>query len=165
MAPGALPGARAGTAKGDRLAGWGTEGWGNERHEERSPGRVRFEELAADAVDELPEWVRQRLENVEVIVEDLPPPGQPGLLGLYEGVPLTKRHRYSGVLPDRITLFRRTIESQAAGDEDLKRSFATRSCTRSRTSSASRTTGSASLTATDLVVAGQMLVAASSSHP
>jgi predicted Zn-dependent protease with MMP-like domain len=93
----------------------------NERHDEGSPAKVRFEELAAEALDELPDWVRQRLDNVEVIVEDLPPPGQPGLLGLYEGIPLTKRHRYSGVLPDRITLFRRTIESQAAGDEDLKR--------------------------------------------
>ena len=99
----------------------GDRGLGIGRRDERSPASARFEELAAEALDELPEWVRQRLDNVEVLVEDLPPPGQPGLLGLYEGVPLTKRHRYTGVLPDRITLFRRTIESQAAGDEELKR--------------------------------------------
>jgi predicted Zn-dependent protease with MMP-like domain len=99
----------------------GDRGLGNGRGYGRSPASARFEELAAEALDELPEWVRKRLDNVEVLVEDLPPAGQPGLLGLYEGVPLTKRHRYTGVLPDRITLFRRTIESQAAGDEDLKR--------------------------------------------
>jgi predicted Zn-dependent protease with MMP-like domain len=95
-------------------------GGGGER-DRGSRARARFEELAAEALDDLPDWVRQRLDNVEVIVEDIPPRGQPGLLGLYEGIPLTKRQHYSGVLPDRITLFRRTIESQSAGDEDLKR--------------------------------------------
>jgi predicted Zn-dependent protease with MMP-like domain len=85
-------------------------------------GSAEFERLVAEALDELPEWVRERLENVEVLIEDLPPPGQPGLLGLYEGIPLTKRGSgYFGVLPDRITLFRASIERVAAGEEDLKR--------------------------------------------
>jgi predicted Zn-dependent protease with MMP-like domain len=58
---------------------------------ERSP-EERFMELAAEAVDRLPEWVHEAMDNVEVFVEDLPPPDQPGLLGLYHGVPLSKRH-------------------------------------------------------------------------
>ena len=48
-------------------------------------------ELAAEAVDGLPEWVHDAMDNVEVFVEDLPPSDQPGLLGLYHGVPLSKR--------------------------------------------------------------------------
>ena len=78
--------------------------------------RERFEELVAEALDELPEWVHERLDNVEVLVEERPP--RRGLLGLYEGIPLTRRGMgYAGVLPDRITLYRRTIERAARGDE------------------------------------------------
>jgi len=85
-------------------------------------GRARFEDLAADALAGLPEWVHRTMENVDVLVEDLPPRGQPGLLGLYEGIPLPRRGLgYAGVLPDRITLFRRNIEREARGsDERLK---------------------------------------------
>jgi len=77
--------------------------------------REWFEELTAEAIDDLPEWVRERLDNVDVLVEDEPPPGQPGLLGIYQGIPLTRRSSvsYSGVLPDRITLYRSTIEGVA----------------------------------------------------
>ena len=80
-------------------------------------------ELAAEATDDLPAWVHDRMENVEILVEDRPPPDQPMLLGFYEGVPLAKRgSHYSGTLPDRITLFRGTIERQARGsDERLRR--------------------------------------------
>jgi predicted Zn-dependent protease with MMP-like domain len=84
--------------------------------------RDRFEALVADAVDGLPEWVLQRLDNVEILVEERPPPGQPSLLGLYEGIPLTSRGLgYSGVLPDRITLFRRSIEAHARPGGDVRR--------------------------------------------
>ncbi len=83
--------------------------------------RERFEELVGEALDGLPPWVRQRLDNVEVLIEDSPPPGQSGLLGLYEGIPLTERGRgYFGVLPDRITLFRRNIERHARTEELLR---------------------------------------------
>jgi predicted Zn-dependent protease with MMP-like domain len=81
----------------------------------------RFEELAADALDGLPEWVRDRLENVEVLIEPDPPPQQPGLLGLYQGIPLTRRGvGYGGVLPDRITLFRSTIMAGARTEADVR---------------------------------------------
>jgi predicted Zn-dependent protease with MMP-like domain len=80
----------------------------------------RFQELVADALDGLPEWVSERLDNVEILIEDHAP--DPGLLGVYEGIPLTERGLdYAGVVPDRITLFRRNIERQAFGEESLKR--------------------------------------------
>jgi predicted Zn-dependent protease with MMP-like domain len=82
-----------------------------------------FEDLVAEAVASLPAWVHERLENVEVIVDDHPPDDDPDLLGLYEGVPLTERGLdYFGVLPDRVILFRSTIEAEAGDDsEALKR--------------------------------------------
>lgn len=82
----------------------------------------RFEELVAEALDGLPEWVAKRLDNVEVLIEEVPPSGDRGLLGVYEGIPLTKRGiDYAGVVPDRITLFRHNIEAHATDDRTLKR--------------------------------------------
>jgi len=87
--------------------------------------RRRFEELVAEALDSLPRWVLTRLENVEVLVEDRPPRGEPGLLGRYHGIPLTERDgRYAGVLPDTITLYRSTIEREARDDDQLRRTIA-----------------------------------------
>jgi len=83
--------------------------------------RARFDELVAEAIDSLPDWVLGRLENVEILVEDRPPRREPNLLGLYHGIPLTKRGAgYAGVLPDTITLYRRTIESVARDDDHLR---------------------------------------------
>ena len=84
--------------------------------------RERFEELVSGALDDLPEWVLDRMENVEVIVEDEPPEDDPGLLGRYHGIPLTRRGGgYGAVLPDTITLYRRTIEASARTDAELRR--------------------------------------------
>jgi predicted Zn-dependent protease with MMP-like domain len=81
----------------------------------------RFERLVAEALDGLPAWVRERLDNVEVLIEDDSPRGQ-HLLGLYEGIPLTERGAgYTWTLPDRITLYRRPIEQQAGPDEEAVR--------------------------------------------
>jgi predicted Zn-dependent protease with MMP-like domain len=78
----------------------------------------RFEEMIADAVDALPDWVHERLDNVELFVEDESPPGQ-HLLGLYEGVPLLHRGaNYTNVMPDRITLFKHPIEREGAFNEE-----------------------------------------------
>ena len=67
------------------------------------PGR--FEDMVVTALDGLPEDLGRLMRNVAVIVEH--DPGPPGLLGLYEGIPLTERTSdYAGVLPDRITIFR-----------------------------------------------------------
>ncbi|HEX6207379.1 MAG TPA: metallopeptidase family protein [Actinomycetota bacterium] len=84
--------------------------------------RRRFHELVDEAMGGLPAWVRERIENVAVIVEDEPPEDDPDLLGLYQGVPLTERGAdYFGVLPDRIRLFRRVIEEEAQSEEDVTR--------------------------------------------
>jgi predicted Zn-dependent protease with MMP-like domain len=80
--------------------------------------RRRFEALVADALDELPGWVHQAMDNVAVVVEDRSPDEDPDLLGLYEGIAKTERESYAGVLPDRITLFRSTIEAEAGDDDE-----------------------------------------------
>ena len=68
----------------------------------------RFEEMVATALDELPEELGRLMRNVAVTVEHNP--GPPGLLGLYQGIPLTSRtSQYGGVLPDRITIYRLAI--------------------------------------------------------
>ncbi len=89
-----------------------------------------FEHLVAEALDALPEEIAQHLENVEVVVEWWPSPGQlrraglpPGelLLGLYEGVPLTRRGAYYGlVTPDKITLFQGPLEYVSDSLNDLR---------------------------------------------
>jgi predicted Zn-dependent protease with MMP-like domain len=67
-----------------------------------------FEELVTRALDGLPEKLGRLMDNVVVIVEH--DPGPPGLLGLYEGVPLTSRTtQYNLVLPDHITIYRQAI--------------------------------------------------------
>ncbi|PRY27265.1 putative Zn-dependent protease with MMP-like domain [Pseudosporangium ferrugineum] len=69
--------------------------------------RERFEELVGEALDEVPPDLLQKMSNVVILVEDLPPDGSLGLLGLYEGTDLTRRGwDYAGVLPDRITIYR-----------------------------------------------------------
>ena len=88
--------------------------------------RERFERLVAKAVDSLPDEFHTRLENIDVVVADQPTLSQLAelnrkrgetLLGLYEGVPLTKRSRYYGmVVPDKITIFQKPIESQYRND-------------------------------------------------
>ena len=69
----------------------------------------RFEEMVASALDGLPQELGRLMSNVAVTVEQ--GAGPPGLLGLYEGIPLTSRTAggYAGVLPDRITIYRQAI--------------------------------------------------------
>jgi predicted Zn-dependent protease with MMP-like domain len=81
----------------------------------------RFEEMVAAALDSLPAELGRLMSNVAVTVEH--DPGPPGLLGLYEGIPLTSRTtQYAGVLPDRITIYRQAIcaicstEDEVAGE-------------------------------------------------
>jgi len=72
----------------------------------------QFEDVIREAIDRLPDWVHDALDNVEVLVIDEPdeehdPEGQ-GLLGLYIGLPLPERGMdYAGELPDVIYIFRR----------------------------------------------------------
>src|SRR4029450_10777845 len=64
--------------------------------------RDRFQDSVMKALDSLPPWVHERLENIELIVEERPPKGEPNLLGRYHGVPLTRRGPFQSgaTLPD-----------------------------------------------------------------
>ncbi len=86
-----------------------------------------FESLVAEAVDSLPQEFLDRLENVEVDVEEwpdgedlrdvgLPAVARYALLGLYHGIPQTKRGLYYMALPDRISIYKGPIE-RVAGDD------------------------------------------------
>jgi predicted Zn-dependent protease with MMP-like domain len=82
--------------------------------------RDRFEELVGEALDEVPEELLGVMNNVVILVEDDPPPGEPHLLGVYEGYALTARGwNYTGVLPDRITIFRRPILRICDSEDDV----------------------------------------------
>jgi predicted Zn-dependent protease with MMP-like domain len=80
--------------------------------------QARFARLVARALDELPAEFRERMRNIEIVVEDEPTPeqlrGDGELLGLYEGVPLTDRGAMEPYLPDRISIFRGPIERISA---------------------------------------------------
>ena len=78
----------------------------------------RFEEMVGVALDGLPPDLGKLMRNVAVVVEL--DGGPPGLLGLYEGVPLTERsHDYSGLLPDRITIYRKAICAICATEAEV----------------------------------------------
>ena len=91
--------------------------------------RQRFEELVRQALDELPEEIAQRMSNVDVEVQESPTsdqlrstgvPAGRTLLGLYQGIPLTRRTSgYQMVPPDRIIIFQRPLEMVARNDADL----------------------------------------------
>jgi predicted Zn-dependent protease with MMP-like domain len=88
----------------------------------------QFEQLVADALDSIPEELGRLMQNVAVLVRSWPTPRQLGgrrgtLLGLYEGVDLTRRSplSYAAVMPDRITIFRGPISAIAQSEEELVR--------------------------------------------
>lgn len=66
-----------------------------------------FENAVGDALDRVPERLMNLLDNVVFFIEAESPPGEPELLGLYDGIPITERDAsWGGTLPDRITIFR-----------------------------------------------------------
>jgi predicted Zn-dependent protease with MMP-like domain len=78
----------------------------------------QFEDMVAAALDSLPEDLGRLMRNVAVTVEH--GPGPPGLLGLYQGIPLTSRtSQYAGVLPDRITIYRRAICAICSTEDEV----------------------------------------------
>jgi predicted Zn-dependent protease with MMP-like domain len=85
-------------------------------------GELDFDREVEDALASLPQELRDAISNVELVVEEEPPAGQP-LLGLYQGIPLTRRGSgYAGVLPDKITIYRGPLERLYGADrESLRR--------------------------------------------
>ncbi|HWB72206.1 MAG TPA: metallopeptidase family protein [Egibacteraceae bacterium] len=78
----------------------------------------RFEQLVGQALDELPDDLWERFDNVAVVVAD-EHPDDPELLGLYEGIPLTDRWDYAAVLPDRIAIYRLPLCRLCADEQEL----------------------------------------------
>ncbi|HEX3932337.1 MAG TPA: metallopeptidase family protein [Nocardioides sp.] len=83
--------------------------------------RADFEALVERALDEIPDEIAALVHNVVVLVEDDPPPAEPDLLGVYEGVSLTERAADHTGLPDRITIFRRPLLAMCRDAEELVR--------------------------------------------
>jgi predicted Zn-dependent protease with MMP-like domain len=78
----------------------------------------RFEEMVGAALDGLPADLGRLMSNVAVTVQHQP--GPPGLLGLYQGIPLTSRASgYAGVLPDRITIYRQAICAACDSEDEV----------------------------------------------
>ena len=93
-----------------------------------SISREQFQNLVLQALSDLPEDVRHSLQNVDVVVDDVASMNQivgtgienaMDLLGLYEGIPLTERYGYEMVLPDKVTLFQKPIESICDTQEQM----------------------------------------------
>jgi len=91
-----------------------------------------FADLVAEALESLPEEFQERLENVQVDIEDWPTGddlesvglarhNRGGLLGLYRGVPITERGAEYFALPDHIVIYRRPILAAVGNDEDAIR--------------------------------------------
>ena len=92
-----------------------------------------FERLVAEALDALPEEFREKLDNVEIVVQEWPDretmrragvrhPSQ--LLGFYHGVPQTRRsHHYGLVLPDKISIYRRPILMHYRTADEIRRAI------------------------------------------
>jgi predicted Zn-dependent protease with MMP-like domain len=79
---------------------------------------AEFEAWAAEALESLPPELAGAMSNVAIVIEDEPPPGLP-LLGLYQGIPLTRRTSgYGGALPDKITLYRGPLERAYGRDRE-----------------------------------------------
>ena len=89
----------------------------------------QFQELINQALESLPGEHVKNIQNVAILSEDLPTPEQrqklalrrdQTLLGLYEGIPLSQRQGLTRLLPDKITLFKLPLESQANTESELK---------------------------------------------
>ena len=86
--------------------------------------RSKFEALVAQALRRLPRTFREKLTNVAIIVEDLPPEeAESGglLLGLFHGIPRTEKSVFFSSPPDRIFLYQRNIEAVCSNEAEVRR--------------------------------------------
>ena len=91
--------------------------------------RDKFEQLIKEGIEAIPKRFLEKLDNVDIVIEDEPSEEQKKklklrdglkLFGLYEGIPQTKRGFYAGVLPDKITIFKKTFEEIFISEEEIK---------------------------------------------
>jgi predicted Zn-dependent protease with MMP-like domain len=92
--------------------------------------REKFEEIAEEVFNDLPDVFGKRIDNVHIVVEEYPNEedtrqthsNKTSLLGLYQGVPLTHRGTWYGVnptTPDKISLYQKNIESVCRNDKEV----------------------------------------------
>ncbi len=95
-----------------------------------SISQEQFESIAQESFLEIPKKFRNEMKNVAIVIQDFPTPKQLEklkirnnslLLGLYEGVPQTKRWGRGQTFPDKITIFKNSIELLSNSEEDLKK--------------------------------------------
>lgn len=80
---------------------------------------ARFEALVAEALDLIPDELAEAIDNLAVFVVD-ESPEDPDLLGLYDGIPLTDREHYGGmIMPDRISIYRKPICALSDDEEEI----------------------------------------------
>jgi predicted Zn-dependent protease with MMP-like domain len=80
---------------------------------------MTFEDHVRAALDSLPPEIASALRNVAVVVED-EHPDDPDLFGLYHGVPLIERGDETGLLPDKISIYRLPLEESFSDPEELR---------------------------------------------
>ena len=87
-----------------------------------------FAKLVHQALQDVPSDIQSNLANVDILIDDWPSKEQlfgsiidddQYLLGLYEGIPQTERFGYDMVLPDKITLFQKSIEAISTNESDI----------------------------------------------
>jgi len=93
---------------------------------------IEFEELVTEAISGLPEKFKEKMENIVVVIENLPSQeliaemkikSPYGLLGLYRGIPYPRRGIwYRNVMPDKIIIFKKPIEVRCNNKEEIKKS-------------------------------------------
>ncbi len=79
-----------------------------------------FDSLVDEALEGVPQDLVDLIDNAVLLIEDEAPDGDPSLLGLYEGIPLTERDSsYGGYLPDQIFIFRKSILAMCSTYDDV----------------------------------------------
>ena len=79
----------------------------------------KFEQHVRAALESLPPHLARAVRNLELVIED-EHPDDPDLFGLYEGIPLPERGDEAGMLPDRISIYRRPLEEEFPDPAELQ---------------------------------------------
>jgi len=91
-----------------------------------------FEEIVIETIKSLPDKFREKLENIDIVIEDKrtgyylknkKDSGQKLTLGLYQGLPITKRPGKRRVMPDKITIYKKSIEAVSRSKEELEKNI------------------------------------------
>ena len=92
----------------------------------------KFEEIIANTLQSIPDKFKDKIDNLSIVIED--GDTDPALedkkdmrtkytLGLYQGVPATFRSGRGNILPDKITIYKKTLEKVSRNDEDLEKNI------------------------------------------